>query len=410
MAVSRSLSHLADESLLDALDAIVMRHRGVTAEMLAHIAEVDARKLYLSRGYASMYDYCVRRLRFSEQAAYKRIRAARAARQYPSILEAIADGRLHLSAVVLVAPFLIPGTAGELLAAAFNKTSADVELLLRQRFPRPDVPTRLQALPSLPATRVLKAAGAVAAVEQSAAALAGAAIADETGPDSDQLSSRRVDGRGPNSDQLSSRTVSASSPVVPAAVPSPAARGRVTPLSPQRYALQVTIPQSTRDKLRYLQELLSHRIPSGELAEVLDRICDLAIGQLERQRFAATEKPRPAQPPSTASRLVPAEVKRAVRKRDGGRCTFVSDDGRRCPSRSFLEYEHVEPVARGGRATVAGIRLLCRAHNQHAAERVFGTDFMSRKRDLGRRSSRACAVQTHGSAARARARVSARRP
>jgi hypothetical protein len=46
----------------------------------------------------------------------------------------------------------------------------------------------------------------------------------------------------------------------------------------------------------------------------------------------------------------------------------------------MLEFDHVEPVARGGTASVEGMRLRCRAHNQYEAERALGTRLMSRKR------------------------------
>jgi Holliday junction resolvasome RuvABC DNA-binding subunit len=46
-----------------------------------------------------------------------------------------------------------------------------------------------------------------------------------------------------------------------------------------------------------------------------------------------------------------------------------------------LEFDHIEPVARGGKATVGTMRLRCRAHNQHEAERLFGAGFMNRKRE-----------------------------
>jgi len=45
-----------------------------------------------------MYAYCVGRLRLSDQSAFKRIRVARAAREFPAIFPALADGRLNLSA------------------------------------------------------------------------------------------------------------------------------------------------------------------------------------------------------------------------------------------------------------------------------------------------------------------------
>src|SRR2546421_13029803 len=80
--------------------------------------------------------------------------------------------------------------------------------------------------------------------------------------------------------------------------------------------------------------------------------------------FTATAKPRPRSGHSSKDpRHIPAHVKRAVWKRDGGRCTHVDEKGHRCAERKFLEYDHEEPVARGGEATVKGVRLRCHAHN-----------------------------------------------
>jgi 5-methylcytosine-specific restriction endonuclease McrA len=94
---------------------------------------------------------------------------------------------------------------------------------------------------------------------------------------------------------------------------------------------------------------------------------------------AATERPRAPQPAREGSRNIPAHVKRAVWVRDGGRCTFRGPDGHRCESRS-PEYDHIVPVARGGKSEVSNVRLLCRPHNQLEAERAYGVNFMESKR------------------------------
>jgi 5-methylcytosine-specific restriction endonuclease McrA len=177
---------------------------------------------------------------------------------------------------------------------------------------------------------------------------------------------------GPVTEQLSVRTVAA---------PFPKAR----PLAPQRFALQLTMDQSTHDKLRYAQSLLGHRVASGDLAQVLDRALDALIAELEKQAFAATDRPQRAARPARSPRTIPARIKRAVWERDGGRCTFVSESGHRCQAHTLLQYDHVDPVARGGEATVANTRLHCRTHNQMEAEQAFGAGFMQDKRAAARR-------------------------
>src|SRR5205809_4277030 len=134
-----SLSHLSDGALLRDLAALVAQDRATTARLLAHIAECDARRLYLPAAYPSMFAYCVHELRLSEDAAYKRIQAARVARQFPGIFEAVADGRLHLSGVVMLAPYLTAETVAPLLQAAAHKTKSEIELLVAERFPRSEM-------------------------------------------------------------------------------------------------------------------------------------------------------------------------------------------------------------------------------------------------------------------------------
>ena len=141
-----SLRHLADSTLRHALQQLVVSDLGTTALIVAHIAEFIARKLYLEDGYASMYDYCVGELRMSEDVACRRIRAARAARRFPQIFEALADGRIHLTGISLLAPHLTEENAQELLAASVHKTKREIQLVLAARFPQPDLPTFIASL------------------------------------------------------------------------------------------------------------------------------------------------------------------------------------------------------------------------------------------------------------------------
>ena len=146
----------------------------------------------------------------------------------------------------------------------------------------------------------------------------------------------------------------------------------MTPLSPDRYKVQVTIGGETLEKLRLAQDLLRHAVPSGDEAVILDRALTALLADLAQKRFAAAERPRPSSGCMPGSRHIPAEVRRTVWLRDLGRCAFVGATGRRCSERAFLEFHHVQPYALGGEATLANIQLRCRSHNAYEARLYFG--------------------------------------
>ena len=326
-----SLDHLSDGTLLRDLTALIIRERRNTAAILAHIAEVDARKLYVPAGYASMFAYCVEEFHFSEDAAYRQIQAARAAREFPQILTAIANGCLHLTAVTLLAPHLTQENADELIKAASRRPKRAIEDMLA----RLQTPAQPEGL--LP-------------FSQLAPAQVGQPLTFDNHRSED-------------------------TPMV--SVPLQLAAANI---EKREVLVQVTVRESTRDKIKYAQSLLSHALPSGDVSVVLERALDLLIERIEKKKIGAGKRSTHSAQPRVDSRHVPANVRCAVWKRDGGQCTFVSADGKRCGSHRFLEFDHVTPVARGGQATVEGIRLRCRAHNQFEAEQVFGVEFMQKKR------------------------------
>jgi hypothetical protein len=143
--------------------------------------------------------------------------------------------------------------------------------------------------------------------------------------------------------------------------------------------VQLTLGQHAHDLLRRAQELLAHARPECDVADVLELALADLVQRLEQRKFGDTGTPRRRRA-SHNDRHIPAEVKRQVAERDGKRCTFLSEQGTRCPERAMLEYDHVRPVALGGRSTAENLRLRCRAHNQLEAELLYGTEFMQQKR------------------------------
>ena len=347
-----AISRLDDRPLLDTAKVLAAAERHATAALLGALMEIDRRRLYLGEGCASMFAYCTQVLHLAEGAAYNRIEAARAARDYPVILDLLERSAITLTAVRLLAPHLTAANHGRVLESARHKSKREVEELVAALRPRPDAPAIMRKLPS-------------ASVESPTLV----AITSSTQAASPRLVEVPANG----------------APLSLASVRPRCERAAVVPLAPERYRIQLTVSRETHDKFRRAQSLLRHAVPSGDAAEIFDRAITLLVGSLERQRFAETSRPRAARVSNASpqrSRHISASVRRAVWHRDGGRCAFIGAAGP-CREMALLEFHHVEPYAAGGVASLENLELRCRAHNEYEARLYFGDGVV---RECGTRS------------------------
>ena len=305
-----SFNDLSDRDLLAEVKRLAAAERQATARLVASLAEVDARRLFLGEGCSCLFTYCVQVLHLSEHAAYNRIEAARAARRFPVILERLNDGSLHLTAIRLLAPKLTPENHRALLDAAGHKSKREVEHLIAELNPRSDVAASVRKLPTPTVPGLSTEATPDVHLREQTSAIS-----------------------------LSSAAGSPMSPPKPATV---------SPLSPARYKVQFTISKDTHDKLRRVQDLLRHRVPNGDPAAIFDRALTLLLAELERTKLAAVKRSRNTRATSTASRHVPAAVKRAVWTRDAGqsRLSDVSVAAARPASSSSTISFHTLQVVR----------------------------------------------------------------
>ncbi|HKO48699.1 MAG TPA: HNH endonuclease [Polyangiaceae bacterium] len=211
---------------------------------------------------------------------------------------------------------------------------------------------------------------------------------------------------------------------MPAAVPAPAdARRRareLEALSAERFGVHFTADAELRELIERARALASHRLPNGDLAGLMKLALASFVQQEEKRRFGIGSKARrskrqadptrcaervappggvssaPASaPPSGESRSMPigkrtryvaVAVRREAHQRDQGRCAFLSAEGRRCDARAFLEFDHIEPLAKFGAADARNIRLLCKAHNLLHARNCFGALHVAAKIAASKRS------------------------
>ena len=164
----------------------------------------------------------------------------------------------------------------------------------------------------------------------------------------------------------------------------------VEPLAPGRYRVQFTASAELHDKLERLRALMRPSVPDGDLAAIVEQAVTEKLQRLEARRFARTQAPRKTLSQSETSpttRQIPAAVKRAVYERDGGRCRYEDEQGRRCTARQGLEFHHRHPFGQGGDHSVANIALACGCHNRYLAEVDYGRETMARQRRSGPRPS-----------------------
>src|SRR2546428_6746721 len=139
---------LPDRELLARIGAIVLKEREATAELVAHLAALERRpSVYAAQGYGSLFDYCVGALGLSEDAACNRIEAARACSRFPVIVDLLAAGRLTLTSVRKLRNHLTPENHEAVLNKAANRTKEQIEALIAELAPKPDVPGSVRKLP-----------------------------------------------------------------------------------------------------------------------------------------------------------------------------------------------------------------------------------------------------------------------
>lgn len=379
----RPLAASSDDDLLHRLVDLLRQSRRAESDLVAHIAEVELRQLYARAACPSMYVYCTQVLRLSEAEAYARIAVARASLQHPTILEMLADGRVHLTGIARLVPHLTLENRTALLERATHKSRREIEALIAEIAPRPDVISLMRRLPSRkdpsPASpnrpeRTVSVQAQLCPDRVELGTLTLGAGGDQ-GPEPSKLE------RPGTIHGLPGATVQ-SAPHAPQGQPIPprtqtARPAVIEPLGNARYKVQFTASAELHHKLERLRALMRSQVPDGDLAAIVEQAVSEKLECLESRRFAKTSRPRKGLrecDASPMSRHIPAPVRRAVYERDGGRCRYVDEAGRRCPERDRLEFHHRYPFGMGGGHSLSNIGLMCRAHNAYLADHDYGRE------------------------------------
>ena len=307
---------ISDDELEATLSGLLGAGARVEARIVAHLAEVEARRLHLLAGYSSLYDYCRKRLELSEYEAFTRIAAARVARRYPVVFRMLERRELHLTGICEVREFLTPANHRQLFEAVAGKTKLQIREVLAERFPQADVPASLKRLPALeplsPGRYRLQLT--LSAEQKQKLELARDLLSHANSSGDLAIVVERA------LDELMSR------------------------LEKRRFGRAQ--PQPHRDHGEAFT-------PATDTAQTPARSAIAGAGERRRKHIAH-------------------ETRRELLARGDGCCAFVADDGQRCGARAFVQFHHRHAWARGGDDSADNLELLCRAHNRLLAEQDFG--------------------------------------
>lgn len=261
----RSLTALSDDELFSELKRLVAVERESTVDVLRHLAEIDRRRAVEKTSTPSLYVYCVRELGYAEGAAYRRIRAARCARDFPRVYVLLRRGRLTLTTVSLLAPHLRRENYRRLLERACGMTRFEVERLVAEIEPRREMKEMIRPLGIQPAAPAPDSA-------EEALPMLGARPGQPT-----------ASAQGDAAAQLPTPSV----PALPAAASAPLP-------TPRRVEFRFCADEGFLSKLRRAQEILWHKHPRGRLEDILAEAIEALLDKRDPERCIARRAKRRA--------------------------------------------------------------------------------------------------------------------
>ena len=300
---SMNYKHLSDIELEKTLKDSVQEENKLKIQILHLLAEVERRRLY-SKQHPSLFEYCVKVLKYSSAAAQRRIDSMRAMKLIPELEEKIISGELNLSSISQAQSF-------------FRRESKQ---------------------------------GKAYSIEQKKEVL-------------EKLENKS-----------SRECIQELITISPQSVPQEKRRE----LTPEKTELKVVLNKDLIEKLDKIKALMSHKNPNMTDQELIEVMAEALLQRIDPEEKAKRIEARKKQandaqilPASEVKsknpRYIPAAMKMDVYMKYKGKCSHVN-----CNSRKFLEYDHIQPLALGGKTTLNNLRLLCRAHNQRAAINLFG--------------------------------------
>ena len=375
--MNQYIEKMNDQLLIQTLSELTKSERTHLCDILIHLAEVDRRKLYAKSGYPSLYQYCLEKFYWSESECYLRIQAARMSRTLPELLDYLRAGKINLTTIKLISPYIGSKNKNEVLQAVEHKTRTTVEWTLAKLFPNGDEFNSgeydsMRRMPSFFKKNVMEEI-------QTAVQLASKQTDEKIQHQIIEKTAEKI-----------SKNVHKLTRFEPASLTPNKSTELIQPLSTQQVKIEFRASEKFAHLLKRAKEVLGHKYPHITLEDIFIEALELLLEKKDPQRKIKRHSEQnevkrriltgslvrslpsaKAGGPRDDSRYIPQAIQREVYQRDHGQCTYKSPEGKKCGAKSHLQIDHIQPWGLGGTSELQNLRLLCRTHNQWRSEQTF---------------------------------------
>ena len=372
-----NLKTLNNDQLLLQTKNLVQKERQINIQVLQHLQEIESRKLYLKRGFSSLFEYAVKELGYSHSAAYRRIKAMRLCRDIPQAKSKIETGSLNLT------------TASQLQTFFEKKKRKDKKQILDKANNLQRCDVRSTAAP---------AAGCVKGnADEGKKKESESEHKPEDKTPVELNSTQKLDLMKKAEGQSSRELEKALFEIDPEICNE---KEKVRDISNNKVEIKVIMDKDCQQKLEDLKKFLSHKNPNISYGELFSLLAELGLNKYDPKRKLNKQNRRINISPPIQSkkvtdketsklpvqitnqklhnkqkylkhtRYIPSVVRHHVWMRDQGQCTYVCPKTkRRCSSDHLLQIDHIKPFSLGGKHESDNLRLLCANHNQFTFSR-----------------------------------------